>query len=154
MSTKFWIASAGMCILTLTLVAAESPFAGTWKLNPSKSTLEGGLASTATVRIEPDGSGLKISVESVNAQGQPVNFTYQATLDGKSVKVTGSPTADETSTRRVNSHTYTATGMKNGKVVFVDRRTVSKDGKTMTISRNGTDGEGKPFHATMVFDKQ
>ena len=28
------------------------------------------------------------------------------------------------------------------------------DGKTLTISRSGTDTQGKPFHETMVFDKQ
>jgi hypothetical protein len=31
---------------------------------------------------------------------------------------------------------------------------VSNDGKTLTISRSGTDTQGKPFHETMVFDKQ
>ena len=147
-------ASAGMCVLALGLFAAGSPFVGTWKQNAAKSKLEGsGLGPNATVRIEQDGGGLKIAVEAT-MQGQPANFTYQATLDGKPVKVTGTPIYDELSTKRVNDHTYTATGKQAGKVVFTDRRVVSSDGKTMTISRTGTNPEGKPFKATMVFEKQ
>jgi hypothetical protein len=54
----------------------------------------------------------------------------------------------------VNNNTITGTGKKGDKVVFTDRRVVSKDGKMMTLSRSGTDAEGKQFHATLVFDKQ
>jgi hypothetical protein len=39
-------------------------------------------------------------------------------------------------------------------VVYTDKRTVSQDGKTMTISRSGKNPEGKAFHAAIVFDKQ
>ena len=47
-----------------------------------------------------------------------------------------------------------ATGKKGGRVVYRDRRTVSEDGKTLTISRTGTDSQGKAYRGTMVFDKQ
>jgi hypothetical protein len=68
--------------------------------------------------------------------------------------VTGSAAIDELSLKRVNDHTIDATGKKNGKVVYTDKRTVSKDGKTFTISRTGTSPDGNAIHATIVFDKQ
>ena len=144
-----------VCILAVGLFAAENPFVGTWKLNAAKSKLAGsGLGQNATVHIESDGKSLKVSVESTDPQGQPLNFTYEATLDGKPGTATGSPTFDTISLQRVNNNTITAAGKKGDKVVFTDRRVVSKDGKMMTLSRSGTDAEGKQFHATLVFDKQ
>jgi hypothetical protein len=149
-------AAFAICILAVALFAAENPFVGAWKLNAAKSKLAGtGLGEKATVHIESDGKSMKVSVESTDPKGQPLNFTYEATLDGKPGKATGSPTFDEISLKRINEHTISAIGKKDGKVVFTDRRTVSKgDGKTMTLLRTGTDAAGKTFHATLVFDKQ
>ena len=144
-----------VCILSVGLFAAENPFAGTWKMNAAKSKLAGsGLGQNATVHIESDGKSMKVSVETTDPQGQPLNFTYEATLDGKPGTATGSPKFDTISLKRLNDSTIAATGKKGDKVVFTDRRVVSQDGKTMTLSRKGTNAEGKTFHATLVFDKQ
>jgi hypothetical protein len=151
----FRITAAAFGILTMALFAADSPFAGTWKLNAAKSKLEGsGVGQSATVQIEVIENALKATVQATDPQGQPLNFSYQAPLDGKPGTVTGSPTTDTVSVRSVNDHTLTAQGKKAGKVVYNDRRVVSKDGKTMTINRNGTDPNGKKFHAVLVFEKQ
>lgn len=142
-------------ILVPGLFAADSPFVGTWKLNVAKSKLAGsGLGENATFRIEADGDGQKASVEAINEQGQPLNFTFRATLDGKPGTVTGSPTIDTISLQRVNDHTLRATGKKGGKVIYMDRRVVSSDGKTLTISRTGTNAQGQKYQATIVFEKQ
>jgi len=152
---QFFNAALTMSIFAVALFAADNPFVGTWKVNASKSKLEdSGLGTTGTVRIEAEGNGMKATVETTDAQGQPVNFTYSATFDGKPSSVSGSPNMDTIMLRRVNDHTINATGKKGGKVMFTDRRTVSEDGKTMTLSRTGTNPQGKKFHATMVFDKQ
>ncbi len=144
-----------MCILAAATYAADNPFAGTWKLNPAKSKLTGSpMGSSATVKTEADGDGLKVTVEATNADGSPNNFTYQATLDGKPAKIDGSSMIDTVALKRVNDHTISATGSKDGKQVYSDHRVVSKDGKTMTITRTGTDPKGKKYHAVLVFDKQ
>src|SRR5450631_448414 len=144
-----------ICILAVGLFAAENPFAGTWKVNGAKSKLAGsGIGPSGGVRVESDGKTYKASVDTTDEKGQPVKFDYEATLDGKPSKVTGSATIDELSLKRVNDHTIDATGKKDGKVVYTDKRTVSKDGKTYTISRTGTSPDGKKNHSTIVFDKQ
>ena len=148
-------AAFALCLLAVGLFAAENPFAGTWKLNAAKSKLAGsGIGPSGGVRVESDGATYKASVDTTDEKGQPVKYDYEATLDGKPSKVTGSAAVDELSLKRVNDHTVNATGKKNGKVVYTDKRTVSQDGNTYTISRTGTDAAGKKYHATIAFDKQ
>ena len=148
-------AAFALCLLAVGLFAAENPFAGTWKLNAAKSKLAGsGIGPSGGVRVESDGATYKASVDTTDEKGQPVKYDYEATLDGKPSKVTGSAAVDELSLKRVNDHTVNATGKKNGKVVYTDKRTVSQDVKTYTISRTGTDAAGKKYHATIAFDKQ
>ncbi len=148
-------AAFAISILAVGLFAAENPFAGTWKVNTAKSKLAGsGIGASGGVRVECDGKTYKASVDTTNEKGQPIKFDYEGTLDGKPGKVTGSAAIDELSLKRVNNHTIDVTGKKDGKVVYTDKRTVSSDGKTYTISRTGTSPAGKKYHATIVFDKQ
>src|ERR1022692_2327312 len=85
-----------ICITAVGLFAAESPFAGTWKLNAVKSKLAGsGIGASGGVRVESDGKIFKASIDTTDEKGQPVKFDYEATLDGKPSKVTGSAAIDE-----------------------------------------------------------
>jgi hypothetical protein len=152
---RFRNAALTVCVFAVTLLAAENPLVGTWKLSAEKSKLAGSDAlQNVTVRYEMDGESLKASVEGTNAQGQPVNFTYEATLDGKPGTATGAPNFDTIMIRRLTPHSFRATGKKGDKVVFTDRRVLSADGKTLTITRSGTDAQGKQYHSTMVLEKQ
>lgn len=152
---RFRNAALAVCIFAVTLLAADSPFVGTWKMNAEKSKVTGADAmQNVTVRYEMDGDTLKASVDGTNAQGQPVSFTYEAGLDGKPGTATGAPTFDSIMIHRISPNSLRVTGKKGDKVVYTDRRLVSKDGKMLTISRTGTDSTGKPYHSTMVFDKQ
>jgi hypothetical protein len=148
-------AAFALALLAVGLYAADSPFAGTWKLNGAKSKLAGsGIGPNGGVRVESDGTTYKAFVDTTDDKGQPIKYDYEGSLDGKPSKVTGSAVIDELSLKRVNEHTIDVTGKKAGKVVYTDKRTVSKDGKVYTISRTGTDAAGKSYHATLVFDKQ
>ena len=142
-------------VFSVGLLAAESPFAGTWKMNADKSKLAGADAlQNVTAQYEVTGGTLKATVQGTSTQGQPVNFNYEAKLDGTPGTSNGSDAFDTITLQRVSTHVLKATAKKGGKVVYTDRRVVSKDGKTLTISRSGTDTQGKPFRETMVFDKQ
>lgn len=148
-------AALTICIFSLALMAAENPFAGTWKENMDKSKLSGAEGITnVTVKYETDGDTFKASVEGKDPQGQPASFTYEGKLDGTPGTVTGSTTFDAIALQRLGTHSMKVIGKKEGKVAYTDRRVVSKDGKTLTISRSGTDSQGKAYHSTLVFDKQ
>lgn len=152
---RFRNAALAVCILAVAALAAENPFLGTWKINADKSKISGADAlQNVTVQYEMDGESMKATVQATDAQGQAVNFTYEATLDGKPGTATGSPTFDTIAFQKVGTHVIRATAKKGAKVAYVDRRTVSTDGKTLTIARSGTDSKGKKYQSTLVFDKQ
>jgi hypothetical protein len=44
--------------------------------------------------------------------------------------------------------------MKGGKEMLHPRLVVSKDGKTMRVTGEGTDAQGKPISGVEVFEKQ
>lgn len=147
-------AALAACLLTAGLLAADSPFVGTWKLNTEKSKLSTSGIGQATLTVEAVPNGLKSTVAGTNAKGEPVNFTYEATLDGKPSTITGYPAADSVTLTPVDAHHIKAVATKDGKEVYTDHRHVSKDGKTLTIQREGTNADGEKFHATMVLDRQ
>lgn len=152
---RFRNAALAVCIFTVAALAAESPFVGTWKMNADKSKVTGAdTLQNVTVQYEMDGESMKATVQGTTAQGQAENFTYEATLDGKPGTATGSSMFDTIMLQKLGTNTIKATAKKGAKVVYVDRRVVSKDGKTLTISRTGTDSQGKKFQSTIVFDKQ
>jgi len=148
--------AAAAWLLGALVLAADSPFVGTWKYNPQKSKIAPGSPAlkTATVQIEADGNTLKATVDGVDASGNPVKYSVQSALDGTPGTITGSPTSDTTETRQVNDHTIDAVVKKDGKLVYNDHRVVSKNGKTMTVTRTGMTADGKKYTNMLVLDKQ
>jgi hypothetical protein len=145
--------------LTVSLFAGADPFVGTWKLNPELSKFQKGAPGFffATMQIESAGSGLKSSASAADGEGIASDFTFNCQLDGTPCRVTASlksrSVVDTTTLRRLDANTIVATGTKNGKVVYTDRRVVSADGKTMTVARYGTTPAGKPYESTIVLER-
>ena len=138
--------------------AAADPFLGTWKLDAYQSNFTVGDPSFwfATMRIESAGGLLKSTTASADGEGFASNFTFSCALDGTpcpvvaSTPMRGLSAVDTISLRRVNDYTITATGMKEGKLVYIDQRVVSADGNTMTVARAGTTPQGKKYKSTIV----
>jgi hypothetical protein len=134
---------------------ADNPRVGTWQLNVAKSKYSPGPPPRShTVKIEAAGKGEKVTSEIVTADGTKMTTGYTADYDGKDHPLTGSPLADTVSIKRIDSHTTERTDKKGGKVIQTLTRTVSKDGKTMTVTIKGTGLTGKPVNNVVVFEKQ
>ena len=56
--------------------------------------------------------------------------------------------------QKVNDHTLDMTIKKDDKVTMSGQVVVSADGKTRTVTINGTDPKGKNFTSSGVYDKQ
>ena len=56
--------------------------------------------------------------------------------------------------KRINETTGESTFKKGGKVMAVNTRVLSADGKTLTITTKGTTSDGKPRHDVAVNEKQ
>ena len=132
--------------------AADNPAIGTWKQNLSKSKYTPGPAPNhpSTLTITEN----NINVQRMGEDGNLTSYSYKTTYDGKPQKVTGSPYGDTVTTKRVDSHTTEINYMRNGKTSRTSRRTVSKDGKTMTIIAKGTDEKGQQYSNVSVSEKQ
>lgn len=128
---------------------------GTWKLNMEKST----FSPTPTLKHltstrEAAHGGIKVTNTGARADGTPVDSSYSAKYDFSEVPATGAPW-DMIAIKKVNANTFTsATKKTNGKYRSTARTVISKDGRTMTSTVDGTNAEGKAFHNIMVYDKQ
>ena len=146
-------------LLTILLCVAGAAFAddpqlGTWKLNDAKSKIGVGAPKFTTVVYEAAGDSVKITVDGTDGDGKPVHTEWTGKYDGKDHAVTGDPNTDTRSYRKVNNHTLAFTAKKGAKVINSGRGVVSADGKTRTVTVNGTDAKGKKYKSTTVYEKQ
>jgi hypothetical protein len=139
-----------------TAFGADNPVHGTWKQNLSKSKFTPGPAPTspATLRIETEKTGEMITVERVDADGKTNSYSYKGLYDGTPQKVSGSSFGDTVTLKQINSSTVEINWTRDGKTSRTSTRTVSKDGKTMTVRAKGTDAKGQPYSSVSVFEKQ
>ena len=144
----------GLFVLVSSLLAADAAI-GTWKLDIGKSKFSPGPPpQSATVTYEDSGGGVKRTGETVNADGSKTSFEYTAQYDGKDYPITGNPNANTIALKRVNDRTVEATLKKGDRVVTKARRVVSADGKTLTLTIDGTNEQGQKVKNVQVFEKQ
>jgi hypothetical protein len=152
-----------MCRLTVVVVAsvvflagaALAQSVGTWKLNLAKSKYNAGTPpKSSTLVYEAAGAGIKVTVDTVAADGTVTHYTYTANYDGKDNPVVGNPNADTMSRTRVNATMTTGVSKKGGKVTNSQTFVVSSDGKTLTITGKGTNAQGQKVDSVGVYDKQ
>ena len=137
------------------LFAADSPFTGTWKLNPEKSKFNPGPGpQSLTVVIKADENSQDVKSEGKAADGTPIQTSFSVKLDGTPAPLTGSTTADTISGRKINDHTLASKTMKGGKTVGQSRVMVSADGKVLTVKGSGVNAQGVKTQTTAVYDKQ
>jgi hypothetical protein len=135
--------------------ATEDRVLGTWNLNVAKSSYSPGPPPRSQQRVyRADAGGVKATVTTVNADGQPVTTEYVAGYDNVEHPLSGSPDFDGIALKRINADTAEATLTHARKIIGKARRVVSKDGKTMTITFEGTDSRGRPVRNVALYEKQ
>jgi hypothetical protein len=145
--------------LTVLLAGSAPCFAadanmGTWKLNEAKSKLSPGAARNHTVVYSVAGDSVKVTVDGVDAAGKPAHNEWTGKFDGKDYPVTGDPTSDVRSYKRIDDRTLEFTAKKGGAVTLTGRVVVAADGKSRTVTASGTDAKGNKTSTTAVYDKQ
>jgi hypothetical protein len=98
--------------------------------------------------------GIKATVKGISSEGQGVAVELNLNDDGKDHPVTGNPDADTLSLKRIDTHTTEFTLKKAGKVVITGTRTISKDGKTITLTSKGTNARGQTLNDVEVFERK
>lgn len=117
--------------------AAESPFAGKWKLNPDKSEFAG-----PTIRFEETAPG----TWKMTAAGQSYTFkvdgqTYPATFGATAAWTPGEAGTWQAVYKMADS----------GVLLSTDTVVLSADGKTLTVTSRGTTPNGEKFEEVSVY---
>jgi endonuclease YncB( thermonuclease family) len=133
--------------------AADDPMMGTWKLNEAKSKIAPGAPKNMTVTYAAAGDQIKVTVDGTDADGKPAHSEWTGKFDGKDYPVTGDATADMRSYKKEGKDALELTNKKDGKVTVSGKVVVSADGKTRTVTLNGTDAKGAKVTSTAVYDK-
>jgi hypothetical protein len=145
------------CLFSTALFAADNPFVGTWKLNAAKSKFAPGTeVKEMTVTFEAVGNEMKRTVSGTDADGQQINQSSTIAWDGKPHKIEAPPNPGFTvAVKKVGDHTVdVAVKQPDGKLLNTVKATVSKDGKSLTVTEKGQDPKGRKLDNTEVFEKQ
>jgi hypothetical protein len=154
MKTKTIGLTLAFCFLAGAACFAADAQMGAWKLNEAKSKITRGTAKNAIVTYQVVGDQVKVTVDGTDAMGKPAHNEWTGKFDGKDYPVTGDPTSDVRSYKRLNNRTLEFAARKNRKVMVTGRVVVSADGKSRTVTTSGTTPKGKTFKNTAVYDKQ
>jgi len=101
--------------------AGAHALSGGWRTSKVENMSSNGL----TVTYQATADGLKMSDQNGNS--------YDAKFDGKDYPIKGDPGNTMVSLKRVGNDTIEETDKRGGKVVGVNRMTVSKDGKSIQV---------------------
>jgi len=154
MKTRIAVVAGILSLMAAGACFAANPHMGTWKLNEAKSKFASGMGKNRTVVYAEEKDKMKITVDGVDKDGKPTHGVWMGQADGKAYKTKGNLAWDAAAYKVVNDHTYGITTMKGGKVFTTGETTVSADGKTRTVTVNGTDADGKKFKSKAVYDKE
>ena len=149
------LALAALLAIASAVIAADAPdpVIGTWKLNTAKST-GATLPRSETRTYAASAGGIALTWKRVGADGKETSVETTFKYDGKDYPVTGSPDFDALSVKRVDANTVDSTQKRMGKAVGTTKRTVSKDGKTLTLVSKLTNAKGEVVNTTLVYDRQ
>lgn len=117
--------------------AADNPFIGKWKLDPSKSSFTG-----TTFKFEDAGAGkVRVSFGSES---------YTFTTDGKEHPTLYGRTM---SAKQLDAKTWERTTRLKGKVVETTTDKLSDDGNTLTDQEKGTRPDGSTYDETDTYER-
>jgi hypothetical protein len=152
MKTKTIVLTLALCFVAAAAFAAN-PNLGTWKLNEAKSKIPAMAPKNDTVVYEAVGDNIKVTVDGMDGMGKPVHTEWTGKFDGKDYPLTGDPTSNTRSYKKIDDRTTELTNKKDGKVMASGRIVLSADGKSRTVTITA-DAMGKKVTYTTTYDKQ
>jgi hypothetical protein len=159
MKNALLFVAVGLTVVTnVSAQSKDDPSIGTWKLNVAKSKFTPGPPIKADTRsYEVQDGWLIVTTETTQPSGEKTGVRFAAKFDGKEYPQIGrfAPTVALISYQPVDKRTLKYTVKDTtGKVTSTNTRTVSADGKAMTIEQKSTDASGRPVLNVELFERQ
>jgi hypothetical protein len=154
MKIRIAVVAVASSLLAAVACFAASPHMGTWKLNEAKSKMPEGMGKNTMVVYSEQKDKIKITVDGVDKDGKKTHSVWVGKFDGNAYPVKGNLSYNSVSYKMVNEHTNDITAMKDGTTVWTGTIKVAADGKSRTVTVNGTDADGKKFKGKVFYDKE
>ena len=135
---KLLLACVMLVLPSLAALAAENPWVGTWKLDPSKSHLVGDTFDYSKAK-----NGLIHY-----SDGSTASFDFG--VDGKEYKSWGNHSVIWTP---AGPNTWNTVVKQDGAVIYSMRRELSADGKILTLTMTGNRPDGTPANDVSVYNR-
>jgi hypothetical protein len=118
-------------------IVENDPVLGTWELDRERSTFSphADFASRTITFTQRDDT-IRQTMITVTGAGRPQRVEYTARYNGKDHLIRGS-TLDLVALRRIDARTVERLGKVGTEIVETEKRSVSPDGRTLTISTRG-----------------
>ena len=153
MKTRIAVMAVALLFVAATACFAANPHIGNWKINEAKSKLVAGMGKNTMVTYTEQKDKITVTANGVNKDGKPTHSVWVGKFDGKAYPLKGNLPYNSIAYKVVNDRTNDITAMKDGKMSWNGRITVSADGKSRTVTINGTGADGKKFSGKAVYDK-
>ena len=125
---------------------------GAWTLNHAKSTFSGAAPYRRVMKFEVVGDTIKETTYTMSTDKRSVLVEYTARFDGNDYPISNS-ILTTVSLKRVDDQTVERTGKIGGQVVETETRTVSDNGKVLTVATKGN-RDGAEYSSVQVYDRQ
>src|SRR6266581_7453211 len=152
--TRIAVVAVALSFVAAAACFAANPHMGTWKLNEAKSKLVPGMGKNTMVVYAEQKDKIKVTVDGVDKDGKATHSVWVGKFDGKAYPSKGNMSWNSAAYKMVNDRTNDITTMKDGKIVWSGKITVAADGKSRTVTMNGTDASGKKFSGKAVYNKE
>src|SRR5215471_15037102 len=141
-------------VIALAQTPAKPVFVGTWKLDAAKSKYSPGPTPKSQIAvIDAVDGGMKVVSDRVEGDGQKVHFEWTAKFDGKDYPVTGDPSRDAVSVKKIDDYNLEITNKKGGKITTSIKAVYAKDGKTRVETVTGTNAQGQKINNVTEWTK-
>lgn len=128
---------------------------GKWRFLPAVSTYESGPAPRESRRQWiPDGDRVRFLHDGISSDGKPFHTEFTAGYDGLSNPFVGGTLYNSVALRLRSPSRVDQVFRKDGVVTVKATRTISADGKRMTIDSRGTLPTGKRFRNLLVYERE
>lgn len=132
----------------------SEPFTGTWKFSAERSNLSTPVPDRWVQEIVTTHDEIVVREYSVWKDGTISMVRVWARFDGSDYPITGLPVADFMAYTRVNSHSISGTGKKNGVVSVTETITVAPDGGSLTLVYSIQTGASQVHRGIAVFERE
>ena len=151
-----WLTSA-ILLCCASLLRADDPFSGTWKIDAPKSSFSNGkfpknMSITIQVKIQGD----QLAYHSINDtdKAKPTGVDYTVTMDAKPAVATGSDRYNSVSVRRLSKNQLEILESKDGDVIVGAIWELFPGGKRFVRRGIAKGPDGKSWEYEEFFDKQ